>query len=102
MALQLFADVGEGPEVVAEELLQGADGTAGGQGDGFDRLAFEVGEESFAIGVQVGEGLGIAATEQVRSQKVIQGGPQGLQLLLGHGSCLLADASYSRTPATAD
>jgi hypothetical protein len=90
MTLQLLADVGGRPKVVAEELLQGADGTAGGQGDGFAGLALEFGEESFAVGVQVGEGLGVAAAEQVRSQEVIQRWPQRLQLLLGHVYGLLA------------
>src|SRR5262249_34098098 len=90
MALQVFADLGELPEVVAEELLQGADGTAGGQRDGLDGLALEVGEESLAVGVQVREGLGIATTEQVVPKEVIQRWPQGRQLLLGHGSGLLA------------
>jgi hypothetical protein len=48
MALQLRADLGVVPEVVAEELLRGADGTAGGPRDGLDGLALEVGEEPFA------------------------------------------------------
>jgi len=69
---QWFADLGERPEVVVEELLQGTDGTARGQGDGFAGLAREVGEESFTVGVQVGEGLGVAAAEQVGSQEVMQ------------------------------
>ena len=90
MTLQLLADVGERPQVVAEELLQGADGTAGGQRDGLDTLAVQVGEQPFAVGVQVGEGLGVAATEQVGPQEVVQRWSQGLQLLLSHGSGLLA------------
>jgi hypothetical protein len=75
---------------VAEELLEGADGTAGSQGDGLDGLALEVGEESAAVGVQVGEGLGVAATEQVGPQEVLQGGSQGIKLFLRHGAGLLA------------
>src|SRR5439155_12311697 len=58
VALQLLADVGVSPEVVLEELLQGADGAAGGQGDGLDALAGQVREQALAVGVQVGEGLG--------------------------------------------
>lgn len=52
MALQLAADLCELPEVVTQELLQGADGTTRGQGDGLGGLAFEVGEEPFTVGVQ--------------------------------------------------
>ena len=76
--------------VVAEELLQGADGTAGGQGDRLDALAFQVGEQAAAVGVQVAEGLGVAAAEQVRLQEIIEGGPQPVQFFFRHGSCLLA------------
>ena len=73
VALQLSADLSVLPLVVAEELLQGADGTAGGQGDRLDTLAFEFGEQATAVGVQVAEGLGVAAAEQVRPQEIIQG-----------------------------
>jgi hypothetical protein len=90
MTLQLFADLGEIPKVVLEKLLQGADGTARGQGDGFAGLALEFGEESFAVGMQVSKGLSVAATEEIRLQEAIQRWPQSLQLLLGHGCGLLA------------
>jgi hypothetical protein len=43
------ADPGERPGVVAEELLEGADGDAGGQGDGLAGLAVEVGEQAPAV-----------------------------------------------------
>src|SRR4051812_19321373 len=38
-----------GPGVVAEELLPGADGGAGGEGDGLGGLAGQVGEEPAAV-----------------------------------------------------
>jgi hypothetical protein len=76
--------------VVAEEILEGADGTAGSQGDGLDGLALEVGEESAAVGVQVGKGLGVAATEELGPQEVVQGESQGIKLFLRQGAGLLA------------
>ena len=39
------------PGVVVQELLEGADGGAGGQGDGLDRLARQVGEQAAAVDV---------------------------------------------------
>src|SRR5262249_18638556 len=47
--LQLGAGAVEGPAVVAEEFLQGADGDAGGQGHGLAGLAVEVGEQAAAV-----------------------------------------------------
>src|SRR6266702_748243 len=89
MTLQQLFDVGVLPVVVAEELLQGADGTATGKGDRLDALAFQVGEQTAAVAVQVAEGLGVAAAVQVRPQEVLQRRPQPVELFLGHCSCLL-------------
>src|SRR6185369_7739942 len=46
VAVELVTDGGEVPDVVLEELLQGADGGAGLQGDGLDALAGQVGEQA--------------------------------------------------------
>ena len=73
--LQLGADLGVMPVVVAEEFLQGADRTAGSEGDRFDALALEFGEQAPAVGVQVAEGLGVTATEQVRPKKSSRADP---------------------------
>lgn len=88
-ALQQLADLVVLPGVVAEELLKGADGAAGGQSDGFDTLAFEFGDQSAAVGVPMREGLGISSAEQVGVQEVVQGCRPFVQLLLGHCSGLL-------------
>jgi hypothetical protein len=72
VALQLIDDLGVLPLVVAEELLQGADSTARGQGDRLRRLAFQVGEQATAVGMQVAKGLRIAAAVQVRPQEIIE------------------------------
>jgi hypothetical protein len=48
----------------------------------------------------MGEGLGLAAAEQVGLKKIVQCGGQSIQLLFGHCSGLLAGFSYSTTSAT--
>ena len=100
MALQLLPDLLALPLVVFEELLQGADGRAGGEGDGLDALALQVGEQAAAVGVQVGEGLGVAAAVQVRPQEALQGRPQPVELFLRHCSCLLQGSSYPTSSST--
>src|SRR5262249_42565934 len=69
LLLAEVADVAGVPVVILEELLEGADRGAGLEGDGFDALAWQFGEESADVGLQVGEGLRVGAAEQVASQK---------------------------------
>ena len=78
--LQQVAGLCKRPDMVAEELLEGADGDAGVEGDGFAVLAFEVGEESAAVDVEQVEGLGVAAAEEELLQVVGEGRPQRLNL----------------------
>jgi hypothetical protein len=84
MALEFVAGARAVPVVILEELLQGPDGGAGAQGDGFDGLAWEIGKESADIGVQVGEGSVVGTAGQQRGQVVDEGRPQSSQLLLRH------------------
>src|SRR5262249_11519117 len=49
VALQDVAGPLEGPEVVLEELLEGAHGDSGVEGDGLAGLAVEVGEQAAAV-----------------------------------------------------
>jgi hypothetical protein len=72
--------------VVAEELLQGADGDAGGQGDGRAGLAVEVGGQPAAIDAEQVEGLGVVAAEEDLLQIGGEGRPQLLELFRRHGS----------------
>jgi hypothetical protein len=84
--LQEVADLGEGSEVVLEELLQGADGNAGVEGDGLAGLALEVGEEAAAVDVEQVKGLGVAAAEEELPQVLGEGRPQLLNLFSSHGN----------------
>jgi hypothetical protein len=86
MLLVPLPDRSEVPEVVTQELLERADRGAGLEGDGLAGLALQVGEQAADVGVQVGEGLGVAATEQVAVQLSAQGRSQGAQLCLSHQS----------------
>src|SRR3989440_8898567 len=74
------------PVVVLEELLQGADGGAGLQGDGLDALGRQVGEHAADVGAEGGEGLRGAAAEDEAVEVVSQGRAQGAQLVLSHGT----------------
>jgi hypothetical protein len=78
--LQLGPGLGEGPAVVAEELLEGADGDAGGQGDGLAGLAGQVGEQAAAVDAEQVEGLGVVAAKEELLQVVGEGWPQLLDL----------------------
>jgi hypothetical protein len=84
VALEGVSDAREGPAVIAEELLEGADGEASGQGDGLAGLAVEVREQSAAVGAQEVEGLGVVAAEQELLQVVSEVRPQLLDLLRCH------------------
>jgi hypothetical protein len=82
--LELAADGGNVPDVVLEELLQGADGGAGLQGDRLDALARQVGEQAADIGAQMGERLRVVTAEQVVIEEARQGRPKSPKLLLCH------------------
>src|SRR5262245_20488414 len=86
MALQLGAGLGEGPAVVLEELLQGAGGDAGGQGDGLAGLARQVGEQACAVDAQQVERLGVVTAEEELLQVVGEGRPELLDLFRRHGN----------------
>jgi hypothetical protein len=53
LLLELIAQARLVPDVIAQKVLQGADGGAGGPGNGLDRLARQVGKQAPAIGVQM-------------------------------------------------
>ena len=71
--------------MVLEELLEGADGDAGVQGQGFAGLALEVGQQAAAVNAQQVKGLAVAAAEEELVQVVGEGRGQRLDLFGCHG-----------------
>lgn len=67
-----------------QELLEGADGRAGGQGERLDRLPREVGQEPTAVGAEVGGGAGLAEAPAEPPEVRGEGRPEGGNLLIGH------------------
>jgi hypothetical protein len=88
VALQVVAERRPVPGMVAQELLQGAHGGAGPQGDGLDTLARQVGQQALDVGGKVSEGLGVGAAEQEGGKEGGQGRPKVGKLLLRHGGSL--------------
>jgi hypothetical protein len=86
VALQKVADPGEGPLMVMEELLHGADGDASVQGEGFTGLAVEVGEQAAEVEAHQVKGLGVATTEQELLQVIREGLAQSLNFFGRHGN----------------
>ena len=86
MLLQAGAGLREGPAVVPEELLEGADGRARGQGNGLTGLAVEVGEQAAAVNAEQGKGLSVIAAEKELLQVGGEGRPQFLDLFGCHGN----------------
>src|SRR5439155_13411253 len=84
--LQAGAGLREGPAVVPEELLEGADGRARGQGNGLTGLAVEVGEQAAAVNAEQGKGLSVIAAEKELLQVGGEGRPQFLDLFGCHGN----------------
>src|SRR5262249_21883076 len=77
-----------GPGVVLEELLDGADGAAGGQGDGLGGLARQVGQQAAAVDLQQVEGLGVVAAERELPEVGGESRSQRDDLLGGHDNNL--------------
>ena len=85
VALEAVARLLEGPGVVAQELLQGAYGGAGLQGDGLDALARQVGEQAATVVVEVGGG---SVLEEAGAEVAQERGKRGAKvsdILIGHG-----------------
>ena len=72
--------------MVLEELLEGTDGGAGGEGDGLAGLARQVGEQAAAVDAQQVEGLGVVAAEEVLLEVVGEGRAHLLELFRRHGN----------------
>ena len=72
------------PDVFGKELLERADGGAGGQGDRLDALARQVAEQSAGVGLEVSEGLlrHEAASETAQVRRECR--PQRGDLFFGH------------------
>jgi hypothetical protein len=62
LAVVLVADIGVVRDGIADELLEGPDGRARGEGDRLDGRPGEVGEEAVAVRPQVADAAGIEAT----------------------------------------
>ena len=84
--LEDVAGTAVGPDVVAQELLQGADGRARVQRDRLGRLALQVGQEAAAVDLQQVEGLRVSAAELKLLQVVGERRTQRFDLLWRHGN----------------
>jgi hypothetical protein len=67
-----------------EELLQGTHGRAAGQGDRFDALAGQVGEQSAAVVVEVPSRPVLEEARAERPQKRSERGAELSEVLIGH------------------
>src|SRR5262249_16646411 len=71
------------PAMLGEEQLHGANASAGSQGDGLGGLAFEVREQTAAVGSQVAERLCVLTAELELVEVICQRRSQVEDLLLG-------------------
>ena len=96
--LEAVAGLAVAPGGGGEELLEGADGGAAGQGDGLHALAGQVGEQAAAVAVEVGRG---ATPEEARAEVVQErgeGGAQASDVRIGHGDPPFGQTDHSTTP----
>src|SRR6516164_66578 len=82
--LQQVTDLVLPPGMVFEKLLQGANGYATCQSNGFDTLAWQVRQQAPAIRAQMIKGARIATTKQELLYETTKRGPQTLNLLGCH------------------
>src|SRR4051794_37043271 len=73
-----------------EELLEGADGGAAGQGDGLDALARQVGQQAAAVVVEVAGGPVLQEAGAEAAEERTERGAELSDVLIGHGSSLPA------------
>ena len=83
-AMQLVPHPPVVPHVVGEELLERADGAAGGQRDRLDALARQVAEQPAGVGAQVGERVARDEARPEAPQVVGERRPERGDLFVGH------------------